>query len=224
MNKSIRKFGKTVLLSALLLGLLFSLAVHARADGAPQVEIAAGEPQYGEKGFTVDVTVVFHDASLYNEKVLLSYHILSVDGNETLAFENPRLPLAPDGDGIARLTVSVDSVSQPLLEGMDAARICFDLVDEANVFWFLDNPNVDIKTAEVQYDALLLIPASADTAGPEPASAGGETKTNAVLPIIFCGIGWIAATVLIVCARKSGLLRFRKAAHPDKHSVDHPAK
>lgn len=209
MFKAVGRIKTGVFLLTVAFVLCGTLVSSARAEHTPQVEIAAGEPRYGEKGFAVDVTVTFYDTSLYNDHVLLSYHILSADGAESLVFENPRLPLSVDANGVARQTVSVDRVSQPLLEPIDSAAIRLDMVDEANVFWFFDNPNVDLKTAELPYDATLLV---SETAGETRAQAAPEGKQS--LPIVFCILGWIGALSLLMGAKKAGLLPGRAEQLP----------
>lgn len=157
---------------------------RAMAAEQPQATITAAATAYTEAGLLVDVTVSFADASLYNEQVYLSYHIVDETG-EMLAFENQRLPLSLDKDNSALVTVSVNDSTVPETPNGTAAKVQFDLVDQQNVYWFSLNNTISFQGAEVAYD-------SAQVAG-----AGIRAQIFAAVPIVLNALLWIVFALLL---------------------------
>lgn len=164
----------------------------AYADDA-QVIIETGAMSYSDTGFAVDVTVTFKDMSLYNEQVYLSYHVVDENG-EYLLYENQRLPFHPDA---AFTTVYIEWTSLEEIADRSTAVIQFDLVDEANVYWFSENSDIIFQTASVGVDREMLQPSEL------PVSENNEDKatdTNNISQIFAIAINvaiWITILSLI---------------------------
>ncbi len=158
-----------------------------------QVIIETGAMTYFDTGFAVDVTVTFKDTSLYNEQVYLSYHVVDENG-ECLIYENQRLPFYPDA---AFTTVYVEWTSIEAIADRSTAVIQFDLVDEANVYWFSENSDIIFQTASVVFDRETLLP------GALPVSENNEEKasdTSNISTLFSAAINaaiWIAILFLI---------------------------
>lgn len=124
-------------------------------DMTEDVMIINSEPEYTAIGIETTVTVSFYDKSLYNEHVYLSYHILGTDGT-MLVFENQRLPLELDDDGTAEVVMAINCAWLPELDGLETAKIQFDLVDQQNLYWFSYSPNLSFATDSLIFDRTLL--------------------------------------------------------------------
>lgn len=119
------------------------------------VELSPGAQLYTEDGVLVDINLTFQDPQLYSENVYLSYRILDETG-EILVSENPRTPIKLKEDGTAFVTVEISCADLPELQGVSVAKIQFDLVDQANEYWFSDQGLLHWTGDEVCFDRSLL--------------------------------------------------------------------
>lgn len=166
----------------------------AYADDA-QVIIETGAMSYSDTGFAVDVTVTFKDMSLYNEQVYLSYHVVDENG-EYLLYENQRLPFHPDA---AFTTVYIEWTSLEEIADRSTAVIQFDLVDEANVYWFSENSDIIFQTASVGVDREMLSPSAPQVPNTgEMSTTGPHTSVvSTVFSITLNIIVWAVLAVLL---------------------------
>ena len=203
------EISKVVCLICFLLFVVIIPPSFAFGDGDTQVRIIADEQNYGDYGFSCKVTVVFNDLALYNEHVMLSYHVFTPDGKDLAIFENPRIPMNIDENGIAVQVVSVDEISQPMLEGIETAIVRFDLVDESNLYWFLDNTNIVIQTMDLRYDTSLKSgnpqKQSTESYSDEVQSEDKDIQKIRIIPLIFCLTGWGFLAVVLFAIKKEKL-------------------
>lgn len=141
----------------------FAVSLPVFADGQNDVEIAAEYRKSETEGiyeFSVDVR--FIDASLINDGVKFSYHI-SDSNNEIIAFENERFPIDVSGDP-SHFDFSVDAEKYFTEFGVDSILIDFDIVDETNVFWYAQNPDIKMGAEKIclTKDCDVAVKASAD--------------------------------------------------------------
>lgn len=99
------------------------------------------------------IYVNYSNISLYNDMVKLSYHIYDKDNN-VLIFENERMSFTLI-DGKAMVDININLNDKKEISDMKNLIIRFDLVDEKNLFWYNDNPNVNIQTLDIQYSNTL---------------------------------------------------------------------
>lgn len=140
---------KKIMAAALLLVSLLVLTCTAQAaDSAVTITSDLSETNYRT---TIEgtVSVRFDDSSLYNEGVLLSWHLYDAAGQE-LQFENQRLALTVE-NGEAQVPVTIDLSGVDACAGQDTVEIRFDLVDQTNVFWFSTNPVIRMDGLSVTY-------------------------------------------------------------------------
>lgn len=98
-----------------------------------------------EGNISVDVAY-----ELYNENVKLSYHIEDVNGN-MLVFENERISVS--GMQLpAEVPIRIDLNGLFAETGISQAVVCFDLVDEENVYWFDNNPERSCEFDKIVLD------------------------------------------------------------------------
>lgn len=194
-------------LLAFFVAMLILCQTKAMAVEQPQVTITTDATSYAQSQFFVDVTVVFFDEALYNEQVYLSYHILDSDG-EMLAFENQRLPMSLDEDGCAWMTVAIDAVAMPETANGPVARIQFDLVDEQNFYWFLDNTAISFQAAQIECDSSLLTP---------PPAVQDTPETSVVSVALNCMVWVVLAILLFRYVRKAKGVRGANASVGKTH-------
>lgn len=97
----------------------------------------------------INVEVRFGSPELYNEGVKLSYKVYNSDMVD-IAGENERYPLAYDGEkGTAQVKLHLSDISGVSKD--EEMTICFDLVDETNLYWFGNSPDVDLVSSSVVY-------------------------------------------------------------------------
>lgn len=118
---------------------------------SPDVIIAVinKEEQYSER-FNLVVQAKFNNTKLYNDNVYMSYHVLDNKDN-LLFFEGQRLALVPISNDLYYSDFSIDLSAIKELDGLQNAKINFDLIDEKNVYWFSKNNEVDMHTDIVVY-------------------------------------------------------------------------
>ena len=123
----------------------------ALATESPQISIRSDGPlKFSSPEHNITVQVIFHDLSLYNEHVKLSYHIYDEDGN-VLAFENERIPLMiNDGTVVVDLTLDISAAME--LSTTKKVHVKFDVVDEKNAFWVSQHPDITHELYETTYD------------------------------------------------------------------------
>lgn len=138
-----------------------------------------------KKQFNGTVFIKFYDTTLYNENVKLSYHIYDLHDN-ILIFENERLPFMPV-NGTAEVKVSIDLNSIEQLANQKNYIIRFDLVDEQNIYWYRDNPNIHLKTIDINYSETFLT---------KIAEKYGFVVRNQLIQLIFSMV-FIAAIYII---------------------------
>lgn len=117
----------------------------------PGVIITPGEQTYTEQGFKIDVVLEFVDLSLYNKDVYLSYHALDQSGN-VLFMEGQRTQFTIDESGKSTVTFDVQCADIPELSNIDDFQIQFDLIDQANEYWFSDRGLLHYTGAPVYFE------------------------------------------------------------------------
>lgn len=185
----------------MLLMLLFP-AARAVGDG---VTITAGQPAYTETGFTADIDVQFYDRALYNDQVLLSYHIYGEDG-EMLVAENQRIAFELNDQGTATVPVTVACADLPELAEIERALVQFDLVDQKNAFWFSGNDSIGFQTASITFDrSLLHVPQLEDEepeAEPQPEQDTASGQSLQIVSYVFCIAGWVIVCIVFYFYRR----------------------
>ncbi|UKS24980.1 hypothetical protein LOZ80_25725 [Paenibacillus sp. HWE-109] len=103
--------------------------------------------QYVNK-FVATVQVNFLSPKFKNDDVYMSYHIYV--GNKEVLFEGKRKPLSHIADNLYYSDFEIDMSS---IKGAEKnAVIVFDLVDQKNAYWFLQNPNIVAVSDEIHYN------------------------------------------------------------------------
>lgn len=135
-------------ISKLILVCCIVWAITAGAFAAEPADVTMTADVTQNNGYmSGTVYVQFADQSLYNDQVKLSWHIYDAEGN-LLQFENERYPLVlADGQASVQLMDYLPAL------GSDEIVVRFDLVDEQNIFWFSDNPEVTLRQAEFTVQA-----------------------------------------------------------------------
>lgn len=100
------------------------------------------------------VYIQYNDVKMYNDMVKFSYHICDKDNN-ILVFENERIPFNIT-DGKAQINLSIKLNEMEAVANKKNLIIRFDLVDEQNIYWYNDNPNINIQTVEIIYENTFL--------------------------------------------------------------------
>lgn len=102
-----------------------------------------------EAQFETKVRVRFLNRDYYNENLYLSYHIYTKDGKTLLSYENQRINIQADDNFEALMKVFID-LSDILKQTKEKEiMVQFDIVDQENVYWFLDNTNIKFDTFSV---------------------------------------------------------------------------
>ena len=97
----------------------------------------------------INAEVYFGSPDLYNEGVKLSYKIYNSD-MELISGENDRYELSYDGErGTAQIQLHLSDLAGVSIK--EELIICFDLVDEKNIYWFGDSPEVKLQSTPVIY-------------------------------------------------------------------------
>ena len=97
----------------------------------------------------INAEVRFGSPELYNEGVKLSYKVYDSD-MQMISPENDRYALAYDGEkGTAQIQLHLSDL--PEFSQNEDMIICFDLVDETNLYWFGDSPAVNLQSSSVTY-------------------------------------------------------------------------
>lgn len=106
-------------------------------------------PVIYDNDLIINAEVYFGSPELYNESVKLSYKIYDADNNEVVSGENERYELAYDGEkGTAQIQLHLSDLGKYSKKEL---KICFDLVDEKNVYWFGDSPEIELQFTPVIY-------------------------------------------------------------------------
>lgn len=147
---------------AICLWILF-LSVYILSVIVPVKEIFAQEETQGQDvlienltydkeykaQFETKVRVRFLNKDYYNENLYLSYHVYAGDGETLLSYENQRISIQIEDNCEALMTVPID-LSTILKQSKEEQLIVrFDIVDQENVYWFLDNANINFETCSV---------------------------------------------------------------------------
>lgn len=103
-----------------------------------------------EEDLAINVEVRFGSPELYNEGVKLSYKVYNSDMVD-IAGENERYPLNYDGEkATAQVKLHLSDISG--VPKNEKKIICFDLVDETNLYWFGNSPDVDLVSSPITYE------------------------------------------------------------------------
>lgn len=104
-----------------------------------------------DNNFESEVEIIFKTKELYNEQVYLSYHIYGENKSEALVFENQRIPLVLDDEGVAKvkLLIALNEIAE--LKKERKLFIQYDLVDEKNVYWFSLNDKINFESFDTTY-------------------------------------------------------------------------
>ena len=89
----------------------------------------------------------FEDESLYNDDVYLSYHVYDALEENLLKYENQRIKIKLDENSQMVCTLAIDLTE--VMKNADAVVVKYDIVDQANLFWFADNPEVKFSTVKI---------------------------------------------------------------------------
>lgn len=185
---------------------LFSVQVVSAAT--PGVTITPGEQTYTERGFKIDVGLEFSDLSLYNKDVYLSYHALDQNGN-VLFMEGQRTQFTIDEDGKCTVLFDVQCANIPELSNINNFQIEFDLIDQANEYWFSDRGLLHytgdpvyferecLETGSMQEDNLDASLGEEDSNG----KASKENRGNDSISVTLNVLVWVG--ILVILLKKS---------------------
>lgn len=187
---------KKSLLVILTMSLFLSFRAFAVEEQKAQVEMSVSEPTVFEDSIAIDVTTVFNDMTLYNENVLLSFHLLDENG-ESLQFENERYPLVMDGNQSWQ-TVMLSKENCPADWEDKSLQIQFDLVDEKHSFWFSNNTAVAFHgaTSVINFSSELGI------ANPVEENQNIESEKAPLFSVVVNVIGIAGIVISIMWAKK----------------------
>lgn len=134
----------------IMLGLLFYKSLCLEASENENADVIITNLSYEEeftKQFEVNVKVQFEDESLYNDDVYLSYHVYDALEENLLKYENQRIKIKLDENSQMVCTLAIDLTE--VMKNADAVVVKYDIVDQANLFWFADNPEVKFSTVKI---------------------------------------------------------------------------
>lgn len=133
-----------------MLGLLFYKSLCVEASENENADVIITNLSYEEeftKQFEVSVKVQFEDESLYNDNVYLSYHVYDALGENLLKYENQRIKIKLDENSQMVCTLAIDLTE--VMKNADAVVVKYDIVDQANLYWFADKPEVKFSTVKI---------------------------------------------------------------------------
>lgn len=143
MFRPFRMLMRTINRISVLIGiwLCFSTSVYANF---PAVSVTLETSTIYEKNSEIIVNIKYSDMSFYNDQCYLSYHILDTNG-EMVRYENNRGKIVLDESGEGTVSIGID------LSGLKEKNyiVQFDIVDELNQYWYLDNENIKFNTSEI---------------------------------------------------------------------------
>ncbi|MDR2409052.1 MAG: hypothetical protein LBE13_13190 [Bacteroidales bacterium] len=173
--------------------LLFDVDSILAEDSMNAVEIQIiNNDKIDSQKFNVIVKVHFYDISLYNDEIYLSYHIYDLSGI-VAKFENERYRITLDKNNDFIQNVVIDNIDVPCI-------IKFDIVDQKNIFWFLDNENIEKKFAEIKRENNMLMMALNNILS--------SIKEDIFLFLV--NLSFFIMTVIILLSIKKELLAFRR--------------
>lgn len=130
-------------------GLIFLLLFNGLSASAKTntVQISTGTATIYSTEVPLVVNVTFVDEKLYNEHIFLAYHVEDLNGN-VLRYESERYPIIMDENKIATIDVNIN------LDGIETDNgvllVKFDIVDEAAMYWYSDNLEIDLMSSVVR--------------------------------------------------------------------------
>lgn len=151
-----KRLKKIYPLILLLLIFALTLPTAAATEQTPDVEIlldgSTAPSLTADRAIAVQLDIIFHDTSWYNDHLYLSYHIYDKEGN-VLLYEGQRI-LIENGYGgeVRSFPVALDLNNFEETKKAKDVSVMFDIVDEQNSFWFASSPELMFKSASVVYD------------------------------------------------------------------------
>lgn len=121
--------------------------VHAQEEEKSIVRLIPEKSVILDTTAELEVKVSFSDTSIYNKQIYLSFHILDSDG-EMLQYETARYLISLDDKGEATIPIQIDL--NDYAEGRNELEIELDVVDEQNLYWFLDRDSVQVESVRVR--------------------------------------------------------------------------
>ncbi len=153
------KKAKSIYAALITLLLFVLLTPQAMADGdsvIPDVEIlldgSADTSATSDQTIAVQLDIIFHNKSWYNDRLYLSYHIYNPEG-ELLLFEGERTLIENGSGGEVRnfpIVLNLADFSETRVQ--KDVMVTFDIVDEGNSFWFSYSPEMSFRAASVRYN------------------------------------------------------------------------
>ena len=93
---------------------------------------------------TGQANISYINRDLFNSNVKFSFHIYDENG-ECLVYETVRYPFEIDDKGIAQVDYILDLSTYFDTFNKKILKVCPDLVDEENLYWYADNKHIGIK-------------------------------------------------------------------------------
>lgn len=128
-------------------GMIYNTLSHAQEGEKSIVRLMPKKSVILDTVADLEVSVSFVDTSIYNQQLYLSFHILDSDG-EMLQYENARYLISLDGNGETTIPIQIDLSAYA--EGRDELEVELDVVDEENLYWFLDRDSVQVESVKIR--------------------------------------------------------------------------
>ena len=142
---NILKQAAKILVGAISCVLLFSFCSMASEDVEVLINNTKAVDKF-DREFDIMLDVQFKKFEAYNPQVNLSYHIYNDDTGELVQFENDRLPLVIDTEGLSTNSLHLDLRSYGKIKNL---RVVFDLIDEKNDFWFSEKQDMNFRAYSI---------------------------------------------------------------------------
>lgn len=100
----------------------------------PLEMIVLSEQEVYTQNFHVKLKISFKEIAYYNDSLYVSYHLVDPETKDIIQFENPRIQVPkPSDEGLAEVETDVSLEDFKRDQNL---MLQFDIVDEANAFWF----------------------------------------------------------------------------------------
>ncbi|MFF2018159.1 hypothetical protein [Paenibacillus sp. NPDC058177] len=142
-----------LLISVFFIFSSFAGTVWGSTSNNVTIEVNSRLKQHSPQ-FKTNVRISFSNIKLYNDRVLLSYHVYD-SRDAKILWEGARVPFTIDNSGKGSLTVDINLNSLLPADKLKYAKLKFDFVDENNAYWFSRNNDILLKSDTIILDQSL---------------------------------------------------------------------